>query len=300
MTVELVSVGAWAAFDRILELDGNIADGATVSVRSSQPDHDDYFYGDCSPNVAAVAASLGTRVGLATVVGEDFNASGYRDHLEKLGIDLRGVIIHPGASSGWNLNISTPDGSSFCISHRDASRHQDQYSPPADLIAKATWVVISEAFGRYSLAAATLARQAGVSVALNGMVASAGDLATEFIVNADLLFINEAESETLANLLGPGHGPDKRVVTRGSRETMVIDGGDIWSVKPIPVDPVIDQTGAGDALAGATMAALLRGYPLEGAVRFGSAAAACVIGEVGCQTNLPTWADLMERMKSQP
>lgn len=180
MTIDLVSIGAWAAFDRIVELDGDLERGATVSVRSHPP-HQEVFYGDCSINVAAAASALGARAAVATVVGEDFDSCGYREHLETLGVDTSGVIVHPGATSGWNLNISTPNGSNYCISHRDASRFQDTYPPPAELINQARWLVVSEAFGPYTLAAAQLAHQAGASVALNGMVATAGDLASEFL-----------------------------------------------------------------------------------------------------------------------
>lgn len=298
MTAEIVSVGAWAAFDRILALDGEADDGATVSVLSNPP-HEQVFFGDCSINAAAAAAALGAGVALATVVGDDFDTSGYRDHLEALGVDLRGVMIHPGATSGWNLNISTPGGSSFCISHRDASRFQDSYTVPGELVAEAAWLVVSESFGRYTLDAARRAQRAGVPVALNGMVGSAGALAAEFLNLASLLVINRAEMDALAEMVGPDRGPSRRVVTQGSGGAQVIDGERRWSIEAVAPRRVADPTGAGDAFTAATVVGLSSGLALRDAARMGSAAASFVIEEVGCQTNLPTLGALEDRLEGR-
>ncbi|MDE0231898.1 MAG: PfkB family carbohydrate kinase [bacterium] len=298
MTVEIVSVGAWAAFDRILALDGEADDGATVSVLSHPP-HEEVFFGDCSINVAAAAAALGAGAALATVVGDDFETSGYREHLETLGVDLRGVAIHPGATSGWNLNISTPGGSSFCISHRDASRFQDSYSVPGELVTEARWVVVSESFGRYTLDAARLAHRAGVPVALNGMVGSAGPLATEFLDIAALLVINRAEMDALAEMVGADHGPSRRVITEGPRGAQVIDGERQWHTQAVAPRRVADPTGAGDAFTAATVVGLSSGLALPEAARLGSSAASFVVEEVGCQTNLPTRRALEERLEGR-
>ena len=298
MTAEIVSVGAWAAFDRILALEGEVEDGATVSVMSHPP-HEEVFFGDCSINVAAAAAALGAGAALATVVGEDFETSGYRDHLEALGVDLRGVVIHPGATSGWNLHISTPGGLSFCISHRDASRFQDSYTVPGEVVTEAQWLVVSESFGRYTLDAARLAHSAGVPVVLNGMVGSAGPMAPDFLDVASLLVINRAEMGALAEMVGPDHGPLRRVITEGSRGAQVIDGERQWRIEAVAPRRVADPTGAGDAFTAATVVGLSSGLALPDAARLGSAAASFVVEEVGCQTNLPTLEALENRLEGR-
>lgn len=296
MSADIVSVGAWAAFDRILALDSEVNDGATVSVLSHPP-HDEVFFGDCSINVAAIAAGLGARTALATVVGEDFDTSGYRDHLDKLGVDLRGVIVHPGATSGWNLNISTPEGASFCISRRDASRFQDSYTVPEEVITGASWLIVSESFRRYTLDAALRAHRAGVSVALNGMVGSAGPMVADFLRVASLMVINRAEMEVLAEMVGPSQVPGRLVVTEGSRGARVIDGDRRWRLEAVEPRRVADPTGAGDAFTAATVAGLASGRALVDAARLASAAASFVVEQVGCQTNLPTMEAVEDRLE---
>ena len=52
----------------------------------------------------------------------------------------------------------------------------------------------------------------------------------------------------------------------------VFDGESHWHIEPPLVETVVDVTGAGDALTGASIAALMRGLPLQEAAREGVAA----------------------------
>jgi sugar/nucleoside kinase (ribokinase family) len=67
------------------------------------------------------------------------------------------------------------------------------------------------------------------------------------------------------------------VVTSGSGAVLGFDGKSSFSIRPPPPRHVADVTGAGDALAGATVAALLRGLDLRPALREGVAAALLAI-----------------------
>jgi sugar/nucleoside kinase (ribokinase family) len=63
------------------------------------------------------------------------------------------------------------------------------------------------------------------------------------------------------------------IVTQGREPALAFDAGGVFSVTPPAPRHVADVTGAGDALAGAAAAALLRGLPLADALREGVAAA---------------------------
>lgn len=83
------------------------------------------------------------------------------------------------------------------------------------------------------------------------------------------------ESELVAGLRGIGMRGG--VVTAGDRPALGFDKDGAFSITPPPPGAVVDVTGAGDALAGATTAALLRGLPLRIALREGVAAARLAI-----------------------
>lgn len=98
------------------------------------------------------------------------------------------------------------------------------------------------------------------------------------------LFMNFREAAHLAGL--PGDTPvgeivarlrtmglSSAVISRGGAPTVAYDRSGATSIAPPRPRRIADVTGAGDALAGATMVALLRGLPLGEAVREGMAAA---------------------------
>jgi len=73
------------------------------------------------------------------------------------------------------------------------------------------------------------------------------------------------------------HGLARGVVTAGESSVIGFDGDQLFSITPPPARKVVDVTGAGDALAGATTVAMLRGLPLRAALREGVAAAVLAV-----------------------
>ncbi|MCB1418153.1 MAG: carbohydrate kinase [Notoacmeibacter sp.] len=102
------------------------------------------------------------------------------------------------------------------------------------------------------------------------------------------LFMNHAEAVALAAVVEPaakGHplealgaaGLRAAVITAGSSPLSVLDGDTQFSLLPPKARRLRDVTGAGDALAGATVGALMHGASLRDAVLHGMAAAAATV-----------------------
>lgn len=72
------------------------------------------------------------------------------------------------------------------------------------------------------------------------------------------------------------------VVTQGDQPVLIVQGGELWSMA-VQEAQIVDVTGAGDALCGGTLAALLRDdeVPLTQAVREGMACASLTLGHDG-------------------
>ncbi|TGQ73091.1 MAG: carbohydrate kinase [Mesorhizobium sp.] len=103
-----------------------------------------------------------------------------------------------------------------------------------------------------------------------------------------LLFMNRREALALSGLEATASAQDvvtglrqaglrSGVVTAGDGPVLGFDEAAIFTIAPPPSRKVADVTGAGDALAGATVAALLHGMPLRAALREGVAAATLAI-----------------------
>jgi sugar/nucleoside kinase (ribokinase family) len=82
-------------------------------------------------------------------------------------------------------------------------------------------------------------------------------------------------AEIVAGLRGTGLR--SAVVTAGGHAVVGYDASGAFQLAPPAPRHVADVTGAGDALAGATVAAMLRGHPLRMALREGAAAALLAI-----------------------
>ncbi len=55
------------------------------------------------------------------------------------------------------------------------------------------------------------------------------------------------------------------IVSNGGNAALAFSGDDAFSIQPPAVDGIADVTGAGDALAGGTIAALMRGTAFHAA-----------------------------------
>lgn len=103
----------------------------------------------------------------------------------------------------------------------------------------------------------------------------------------DTLFLNRREASQLTAL--PEAPADQQiaalrelglqcaVMTDGAQSLFAMTHDGIWQLEPPQITDVFDVTGAGDALAAATLARLLRADPLQEAVRYGAAAAALIV-----------------------
>lgn len=112
------------------------------------------------------------------------------------------------------------------------------------------------------------------------------------------LFLNTREAGVLSGLgaeAGPAEmiaalrekGVTCAVITQGAERVLAFDADRILAFTPPRAARVVDVTGAGDALAGATVAALLAGVPLGEAVRHGMAAALLAVQSASCVPELP-------------
>jgi sugar/nucleoside kinase (ribokinase family) len=87
----------------------------------------------------------------------------------------------------------------------------------------------------------------------------------------------EARPAALAERLA-GMGLGSGVITSGSSAVTGFDKSGIFHIVPPKPASMADATGAGDALAGVTVAAMMQGKPLREALREGIAAAVLTIG----------------------
>ncbi len=91
-------------------------------------------------------------------------------------------------------------------------------------------------------------------------------------------------------------GPKQVILTDGKEGSYGFDGEVFWKLEVFPAK-LVEMTGAGDAFATSTVAGIIHGESLSGAMRWGAANSASVVGEIGPQKGLLNYHQLRERLK---
>jgi ribokinase len=164
------------------------------------------------------------------------------------------------------------------------------------------------------VAAAGLARLAGVTVVLNPAPAPDVDHLERFAGLVDLLVPNRVEAAALTRCT-PGAEPATMaaalhartgaavVVTLGAEGVLLLDPSGPGAVlETLPAHPVavVDSTGAGDAFCGALGARLAAGAGASAAVAYANAAAGLAVTRAGAEPSLPTAAAVAALLATTP
>ncbi len=127
--------------------------------------------------------------------------------------------------------------------------------------------------------------EAGVRVACGtyrGGIVGHPDVIDRVLETSDFFFCNEREAELLFGSVDDAAvEPGKTLfITRGARGARVVLGDHRVDIDPVPVEE-LDPTGAGDTFCGTTLARMGAGDHPAMAARWGAAAAAEMVTEVG-------------------
>jgi pseudouridine kinase len=244
--------------------------------------------GGVARNVAENLGRLGVRAALVSRVGDDAAGYGIVGRLTAAGVDVGGVTVVPGAVTAEYVAVLAPDGDLVLgvaamdvfggITVGDAERVLDATRPawcfadcnPPDAVVDGLRAAAAARGARLAVDATSTAKAARLPRDLTGV---------------DLLFCNAEEAaaylaatdppEVLAGALLAG-GAAAVVVTLGAAGLVLADGGGPRRVPAVP-GPVVDVTGAGDALVAGTLAALLADADLDRAVTAGARLAAATV-----------------------
>jgi ribokinase len=218
------------------------------------------------------------------------------------GVDTTAIARDPQAATGVALitvddsgqnSIVVASGANWNVSPADVDQH-------VGLIKDAALLVMQlECPLQAVLAAARVARQAGVRVLLNP--APARPLPTGLLAMVDILTPNQTELSMLVDSELPLQQAAQELIRQGVPQLLVTLGTDgaylannqgEFHLPPYPVTAV-DTVAAGDAFVGALAVALAEGKPMEQAARWGNAAGALAVTRYGAQPSLPTRAELL-------
>lgn len=265
-------------------------------------------YGGDVANVCVMAARAGIGARLAARVGADALGRALLAFWGAEGVDVGHVQIEAGAPTGIYVNERTPGNAHRFDYHRRGSAGSllaPEDIAPAFINGLAvlhTSGISLAVVGAATAAATERARAAGalISFAVNHRPNLDGDPEAVLAAarGADVVFISAEEAELLLETSAIeevrealGHDPSELVITLGANGAAIAAGSEVLTIRAPAVDAV-DAAGAGDALAGAYLAARIRGLDPEPALRRGVAAAALSCRAFGCALSYPAGAEI--------
>lgn len=243
--------------------------------------------------MATAARRAGLRAGLCTLLGDDLGSTVVTGHCRRAGVDMSTCIRVSGDAAGITTVMNFDNERSF-VSYlppqawrprRDTGRWLDVLRER-----RPAWCYLHAGPGVSSLMRE--ARSMGIRIALDvglNEIADEAQAVADCVRLADVFLPNEAEllaltrTRTLAEALDAAAGwCTPLVVKRGADGAIVAtrDGRTTVTAGLRQVQ-VRDRTGAGDAFAGALVAALHRGATLTEAAAAGNTAGSQTVGVLG-------------------
>ncbi|MFH1722709.1 MAG: PfkB family carbohydrate kinase [Candidatus Altiarchaeota archaeon] len=260
------------------------------------------FYGGMGANTAVVASRLGLKTGLVSVIGSD--AEPYRKYMEAQGVKF---ILNTVFGDTTRSMFFKNNGENFSFFYKGVTEQLDNIEPgknfSKNLIRYAGSIYMSRTYTRLQRKVAKLCKQKFLIYNPGYGVFEFTELPRDFLLilrNTNVLVLNQHEFNHLKKLglkLGPRLGPKTFIITEGAKGCTIWEGATRITIGTYPTK-VVDASGAGDAFNAGFITALQRNYKIIEAAKIANATASFVVEKWGCQTNIPNWADVLERHKS--
>ncbi|WAS90090.1 PfkB family carbohydrate kinase [Nannocystis punicea] len=243
----------------------------------------------------AMAASYLSQVRLVGVVGRDFPDYAVAD-LKAAGVDVSGLeVVQDGLTFRWkgqyheNMNDRTTLETHLNVFEKFQPRLPEAFRGSEYLfLANIQPRLQSDVFAQMQRP-----RLVGLDT-MNLWISIANDDLKAVLKNVDVLTLNDEEARQLSgehNIVKAARairalGPRNVVIKRGEYGALLFDAdGEVFSAPALPLEDVVDPTGAGDSFAGGFMGYLARpgvepgGASLRTAMIYGSVMASfCVEG----------------------
>ena len=261
---------------------------------------DDSQGGGAVATAMVAAARLGAAAGMIANLGEDGTGDRIQADFQECGIEVSGIRrIRGGRSSSSVVMVDPKKGSRTKFPYRDNLPPISWDEEQKDLLRHARVLHLDGTNYTNALAAATLAKEYGVIVSLDGCsMQKDNEKNRRLAAMADILIMNAryprrvSEKDTILEAMREMASLGGKVVisTAGKDGCYAVIDGEVHQFSAFAVSAV-DTTGAGDVFHGAFLTAWLEGKEIRECIRFASAVSALKCLKIGGRAGIPTRAE---------
>lgn len=256
-------------------------------------------FGGDALNEAIVLASLGKKVYLNTILGNDRGGNFIHDHCNKKGIELIGNFQREELQTGINVVLVTKDGERNFLTNKNGSLRKltldDVVKPfPLDvgILCFASIFVYPEMKDKEMAEIFKRAKAQGITVCADMTKRKNGesvDDIREALSYVDYLMPNEEEAYLVTGASTPEQAADtfhhagvKNVVIKcGKKGCYVLADGEGFYVPVAWQVTCVDTTGAGDSFAGGFLYGLSEGWDIKKCAEFANECGARAVAQIG-------------------
>ena len=255
------------------------------------------FYGGMGANTAIIASNLGLQTGLVSVVGSD--AEDYLSYMRNQGIKqhLKGIFGDTTKSIFFKNN---DDQISFF--YKGIAKKVDELKPDKELVDASRCIYMSRTYLNLQERVSRLCKEKFLVYNPGYGIFKFKNVPKKFyriLKRVNVLVLNRHEFEHMKSIgfnLDFKLGPSLFLITKGGKGCY-IHSKNLYETVLVFKTKEIDTSGAGDAFNAGFITAHLKGFNTLDSVKIGNSTASFIVERWGCQTNLPTWDQVMERYK---
>ncbi len=259
-------------------------------------------------NAAVAASRLGLKTALYANIGNDENGEKCVSALKNEGVSTDFIKVNEGEKTNYHYILWYGDERTILQKHSKFN-----YSLPD--IGSPKWVYLTslgENSGNiHDQLVAHLDKNPEIKLAFQPgifQMKMGVEKLKNIYAHTKIFFCNVEEAELILgiNTLGMDEllkrmkalGPEIVVITDGPKGAYAYDGNQVYNQAPYPdPKPPFERTGAGDAFASTTVAALALGKDLQTALSWGAVNSMSVVQQVGAQKGLLSKKEIEEYLK---
>lgn len=262
--------------------------------------------GGCCATALVAASRLGFSTAFIGNTGDDEAGRQIRETFVQDNVSIEGVDIIEGRRSSLGFVMIDPVKSTrtkfpYRNNLPDIAWTEEKY----ELIRNARIIHIDSTNINNAMTAARIAREAGVTVSMDGCSKKADNTPNaQLAAMADILIMNEqfpfytSGKDNLEDAMKFFADAGSHIVisTLGEKGCVALVNGELRRFPAFKVN-AIDSTGAGDVFHGAFLAGYLRNYSLEECIRYASAVSAIKCLKIGGRAGIPDHETTLEFIK---